>query len=95
MYQRPASLEVRQTTTVKKRDTDTMSKNNMPGDNERLDDLEIKFSYQQETIDALNETVTKQWDLIERLRRQLERLEGQLIEMADGQGGDEPPPPHY
>ena len=72
-----------------------MDKNTLPADSERLDDLEIKFSYQQETVDTLNETVTKQWDLIEQLRRQIERLEGQLIEMADSQGGDEPPPPHY
>lgn len=63
----------------------------------RLDDLEIKFSYQQETIDSLNETVTKQWSEIEALRRQLHRLEGRLQDMADLQSdaGNEPPPPHY
>lgn len=65
--------------------------------NSRLDDLEIKFSYQQETIDTLNETVTKQWSEIEALRLQLHRLEGRLQEMADHQSdvGNEPPPPHY
>ena len=63
----------------------------------RLDDLEIKFSYQQETIDSLNEAVTKQWSEIEALRRQLHRLEGRLQEMSDMQSdsGNEPPPPHY
>ncbi len=63
---------------------------------ERLDELEIKFAYQQETIDSLNETVTKQWEFIEKLRRQISRLEGRLVEMSEWQGGDnEPPPPHY
>ncbi len=64
---------------------------------DRLNDLEVKFSYQQETIDSLNDIVTKQWDTIENLRRQIERLEGRFQEMADYQGeaGNEPPPPHY
>lgn len=63
---------------------------------DRLNDLEIQLSYLQETIDSLNDTVTKQWDVIEKLRRQISRLEGRLVEMSDWQSGsDEPPPPHY
>lgn len=64
---------------------------------DRLDDLEIRFSYQQETIDSLNETVTKQWDTLEQLRLHIERLEGRLRDMADWSAdpGNEPPPPHY
>lgn len=64
----------------------------------RVDDLEIKFSFQQEMIDSLNETVTKQWQEIDQLKRYIERLEGRLQDMADSSGapaGDEPPPPHY
>jgi len=65
-------------------------------ESQRLNDLEIKFAYQQETLDSLNDTVTKQWDVIEKLRRHITRLEGQLVEMGDWQGsGNEPPPPHY
>ena len=63
---------------------------------ERLDDLEIQFAYQQDTIDSLNETVTKQWDVIEKLRLKITRLEGRLMEMSEWQSaGNEPPPPHY
>lgn len=63
---------------------------------DRLNDLEIQFAYQQETIDSLNETVTKQWDVIEKLRLKILRLEGRLTEMSEWQGaGHEPPPPHY
>jgi len=77
--------------------TDIPSQNNQDtSEGERLNDLEIKFAYQQETLDSLNDTVTKQWDVIEKLRRHIARLEGQLVEMGDWQGsGNEPPPPHY
>jgi len=76
---------------------DTPSQNDQAAnETERLNDLEIKFAYQQETIDSLNDTVTKQWDAIEKLRRHITRLEGQIVEMGDWQGGgNEPPPPHY
>lgn len=68
-----------------------------PDQDDRLNDLEIQFAYQQETIDSLNETVTKQWDLIEKLRLKISRMEGRLMEMSEWQssGGHEPPPPHY
>ncbi len=70
--------------------------NQAASETERLNDLEIKFAYPQETLDSLNDTVTKQWDVIEKLRRHITRLEGQLVEMGDWQGGgNEPPPPHY
>lgn len=74
-----------------------MTEKDATTDTNRLDDLEIKFSYQQETIDTLNETITSQWREIEALRLQLQRLEGRLVEMAEWQGdaGSEPPPPHY
>lgn len=63
----------------------------------RLDDLEMKYAFQQDTIDSLNETVTKQWQTIEHLQRTIERLEGRILELSEwqGAGGDEPPPPHY
>jgi SlyX protein len=65
--------------------------------NERVTELEVKISFQQETIDSLNETVTRQWDQIEQLKRAIERFEGRLVEMSDmaGTEGNEPPPPHY
>lgn len=63
----------------------------------RLDDLEVKFVFQQDTIDSLNDTVTKQWRTIEQLQRTIQRMEGRIAEMGEGQseGASEPPPPHY
>jgi SlyX protein len=63
----------------------------------RLADLEVKFAFQQETIDSLNETVTKQWATIDRLSRALERIQSDVADMEAGQRDPkgEPPPPHY
>mgnify|MGYP003647755081 CR=1 FL=1 len=63
----------------------------------RLDDLEIKYAFQAETLDSLNETVTKQWHTIEQLQRALNQLEGRIVEISEWSvgSGDEPPPPHY
>lgn len=63
---------------------------------ERLAELEIKFSYQQETIDALNETVTKQYAEIDRLKRDLQRSKEELSTLIDTHAppADEKPP-HY
>lgn len=64
---------------------------------ERLNDLECKFVFQQETIEALNTEVTKQWNVIDQLRKQLERMTDQIVTLEDQMGDprNEPPPPHY
>ena len=40
---------------------------------ERIDALEAKAMFQDETIEALNKTITEQWLKIDALTRQLER----------------------
>lgn len=63
----------------------------------RLDALEIRVAYQDETIEELNGALAAQWQEIEKLRRELSRLEAEMREAAEGavDGGPEPPPPHY
>ncbi|MFC4346325.1 SlyX family protein [Kordiimonas lipolytica] len=64
----------------------------------RLDDLEVKFAFQQETIETLNSTVTDQWAEIDRLKRMLSQLQGQIADLEDTQGPADPgniKPPHY
>lgn len=66
----------------------------------RLDALEIRVAYQEETIDELNTALAAQWQEIEKLRRQVTLLEAELREAAEGavadaEGAPEPPPPHY
>jgi SlyX protein len=62
----------------------------------RVEALEAAVAHQDKTIGELNAVITDQWKLIERLKRQLSRLEGQLDEVAAGMPA--PPiqkPPHY
>lgn len=64
----------------------------------RLDALEIRIAYQDETIEELNAALASQWQEIDRLRREMALLEAELREAAEGaapDGAPEPPPPHY
>lgn len=64
----------------------------------RLEDIEVKYAFQQETIETLNSTVTDQWTEIDRLRRSLAQLQGQIADLEDAQGPTDPgniKPPHY
>ncbi|SDD39900.1 MULTISPECIES: SlyX family protein [Kordiimonas] len=65
---------------------------------ERMDDLEVKFAFQQETIETLNSAVTDQWTEIDRLKKSLAQLQGQIADLEDSQGPADPgniKPPHY
>lgn len=64
---------------------------------ERLTELEIKFAYSLETIETLNNEVTKQWAMIDKLTRQLDLMRDQVVNLAAEMGNpqDEAPPPHY
>ncbi|WP_262692524.1 SlyX family protein [Kordiimonas aestuarii] len=63
----------------------------------RISDLEVKFAFQQETIDSLNDIVTKQWALIDRLTRRLDKLQNDMADLEAGRtdAKADPPPPHY
>ena len=62
----------------------------------RIDTLEVRIAYQDETIETLNGTITEQWKRIDDLTRQMARL-GDRLEQAENR---EPAPasekpPHY
>lgn len=63
----------------------------------RIDALEIRAVYQDETIDTLNRTVTDQWRQIDALRREVATLRDRLhdAEMKAGASSLPEPPPHY
>jgi len=42
--------------------------------NERIDALEMRLTYQDVTIETLNQTITTQWVEIDRLTRQVAEL---------------------
>jgi SlyX protein len=63
---------------------------------ERLDALESRLMFQDDTIETLNKTITEQWLKIDALTRQLAMLNQRLRE-AEARAPDAPhePPPHY
>jgi len=63
---------------------------------ERIDALEIRLTHQDEAIETLNQTITKQWLEIDRLKRQLSEMKERLDEAEHGGGGPtNERPPHY
>ena len=63
---------------------------------ERIDALEARLMFQDETIETLNKTITAQWQQIDALTRQLVSLSERLQEAeAHAPGAANKPPPHY
>jgi SlyX protein len=64
--------------------------------NERIDALEMRLTYQDVTIETLNQTITAQWIDIDRLTRQVAELKERLQEAeSNAPGPANEPPPHY
>ena len=63
---------------------------------ERIDALEMRLTYQDVTIETLNQTITAQWVEIDRLTRQVAELKERLREAeSSAPGPANEPPPHY
>jgi SlyX protein len=63
---------------------------------DRIDALETKLMFQDETIETLNKTITGQWLKIDALTRQVAALSERLQEAeTHGPGSADEPPPHY
>ncbi len=77
---------------ARKPDMDTRDK-----DEQRLTDLEIKLSYQEDLLDQLNQVVVRQQQEIDLLLREVRQLRQQMPEsgaQATSASRDELPP-HY
>lgn len=64
----------------------------------RIDALEIRIAYQDETIETLNKTITAQWKQLDALGREMAALRDRLAEAENKSqeaAPSEPPPPHY
>ena len=63
----------------------------------RIDELEARLTFQDDTIETLNATITAQWNQIEALTRQVVTLSDRLreAEASMPKPANEPPPPHY
>lgn len=68
----------------------------LQGLGERIDALEARVAYQDDTIETLNATITAQWKQIDALTRQLAALSDRLQEAeARAPGPANERPPHY
>ena len=63
----------------------------------RIDALEMRLTFQDETIETLNQTITEQWKQIDALTRQLAELKDRLHDAESNAGGGtvNERPPHY
>jgi SlyX protein len=61
----------------------------------RLTELELKVAHQDKTLEELSDMVANQWKVIDLLKREVLRLNEQVVELgetAKSAGGKEP---HY
>ena len=63
----------------------------------RIDTLEMRIAYQDETIEALNKTITAQWSQLDCLKREIGALRERLADAENrpGAGPSTELPPHY
>ena len=61
---------------------------------DRIDVLETRLTFQDETIETLNKAITAQWQQIDALTRQIAELREQLAE-THATDSEQEPPPHY
>ncbi|WP_028669646.1 SlyX family protein [Saccharospirillum impatiens] len=64
---------------------------------ERLTDLEIRLTHQDDTIDQLNHVIADQQQRLARLELALQRLAAEQQDFKEGLSPDivDQPPPHY
>ena len=62
----------------------------------RIELLEEKLAYQDRAIEDLNQTITAQWQVLDRCKREIERLESEVSQLGENTSpASDPPPPHY
>lgn len=64
----------------------------------KIDELQERSAFQEQSIEELSGAVTDQWKLINALKKEVERLTEEIKSVEDSvlQGDQrEPPPPHY
>jgi len=68
-------------------------------DNDRLIDLEIRLTYLEDSLNALDQVVSRQAEQIALLEQINRELYSRMQELQAGQKSnsaeEEPPPPHY
>lgn len=61
---------------------------------QRITELEMTVTHQERTINELSDVITEQWEAIERLRRQISKLDATKADIDPEEEADRRPP-HY
>ncbi|NVK39273.1 MAG: SlyX family protein [Gammaproteobacteria bacterium] len=67
-------------------------------DQDQIEDLQIRIAFLEQSLDDLNDVVTKQQAQISLMERALKHLNSRLEQMSPANiksAEDETPPPHY
>ena len=74
-----------------------MTERNTTQLNDQLIDLEAQLAHQTRTIDDLSDSLSKQWDLVEKLERKLSVLTERFLalEQSTGEAPENTKPPHW
>jgi SlyX protein len=76
--------------------TETETTDQLSALSDRIDRLESRLMFQDDTIETLNQTITAQWREIDGLTRQVASLSERLKEAeANAPAPSNEPPPHY
>ncbi|EJL6956826.1 SlyX family protein [Vibrio cholerae] len=70
----------------------------LPQLQERIEDLECKLAFQEQTIETLNDALTQQQLLLSKMQDQMKYVVGKVKNMDTSTLADpahETPPPHY
>jgi len=62
---------------------------------DRIDALEARLMFQDETIETLNKTITEQWSKLDAMARQIASLSERLQQAETQTPAGHEPPPHY
>lgn len=67
----------------------------VPTSDERMNDLEMKFSFQEAQIEELQQTVHEQYLAFQKLTVEIKHLKDQLKSADEGPNTSHEKPPHY
>lgn len=62
---------------------------------EQLIELQIRFEYQERTLNTLNEVIISQQNQIDALQKQIAKLESRFDNTMQSIGAPNEKPPHY
>ncbi len=62
---------------------------------ERLVDLEVRYTHQQDVLDKLSDAVFEQQKVIDALSARVKALEERVTHLLEDRGPADQPPPHY